>query len=544
MKFKLRKYQEEAVAACFNYLENCEGNPIICMPTGSGKSIVIAEICKRILRHAGTRILVVTHVKELIEQNHAKMPHDINAGIYSAGVGIRNTHNRVIFCGIQSIYKKAEIFGEVDLVIIDECHLLSPNQDTMYGKFIEDLQPKKVCGLTATPFRTKDGLLTDTTLFDDICYNLSIDRLIKEGYLSPLKSKGGIVHADMTGVDVVAGEYNRKQMAERFDQDDITKVAVEEIKEMGKNRRSWLIFCSSIKHAFHVQEYIYGSRVVTGKTPKDERKEILDGFRDGKIRCVINYGVLTTGFDAPIIDMIVLLRATKSTSLYVQMLGRGMRVAPNKENCLVLDYGENIIRHGPVDAVTIRKKIDSDGKSRDVINVQPTQICPQCRSDNHAKAASCFFCGYEFPLKVNIEKEASEEPVLSIDVPIEEMTVASIVCSEHIAKKTGIPLLKVEYQSDHLVPTKLYDWVCLEHEGWARTKARTWWLDRAGTSPPDSIQEAIERLDELNFHDIIEYKKIGKYPEIVGYRNEKKTVNVSDRSTEDSTEDDCFEIMF
>jgi len=522
---ELRYYQQDAVDSCLGYLNNNPGkNPILVLPTAAGKSHIISALCENTLQYAATRILVITHVKELIIQNHAKMPPALGAGIYSAGVGLRNTHNRVIFAGIQSIYKKAEVFKPVDLVLIDECHLLGPNQDTMYQTFLEGLGSVRVVGLTATPYRTKGGMLangSDDSMFDDIAYDISVAELIKKNYLSPLKSKSGITQADLSQVKMTAGDYNKKGMAEAFDKDPLTQAAVEEINTYGKDRKSWLIFTSSVQHAFHIQQYIPGSAVITGETDPAERARLIHAHITGALKCLINYGVLTTGYDNPMLDMLVMLRATKSTGLYVQILGRGMRVSPEtgKENCLVLDYGGNIERHGPVDAITIAPKLNrKTGDIVQTISIQPTKICPECRSDNHALSTVCGVCGYEYPIDVTHAKEASEAPVMAADVKPVEYTVNDMLINTHKSKK-GHMGLKVTYVTSM---GTFIDWVSVENPV-ARKHYLRWWSDRAMTIAPETVAEAIERQDEIQCPETISVRKENGYDRIIAYKGQKAT---------------------
>ena len=535
----LRYYQQDAADACLSYLTANPGkSPILVLPTAAGKSHIIAELCRLTLQYKATKILVITHVKELIIQNHAKMPLSLNAGIYSAGVGRRNTHNRVIFAGIQSIYKKPELFAPIDLILIDECHLLGPDQDTMYQAFLSGLPEARIVGLTATPFRTKGGMLTagEDGLFDDIAYDISVAELIDKGFLSPLISKSGVEQPDLAQVKLTAGDYNKKAMASAFDQDPITRAAIAEINTYGAERKSWLIFSSSVQHAFHIQDYIPGSEVITGETDKDERDQIIRAFKAGHVKCIINYGVLTTGFDAPAVDLIVLLRGTKSTGLYVQMLGRGMRVSPEtgKENCLVLDYGGNIERHGPVDAITIIPKRQRNGDITMTISIQPTKICPECRSDNHAIARMCGVCGYEYPIEVSHDKEASEAAIMAKDVPAIEHTVDDVVYAAHVAKKSGFTLLKVTYICSMGV---FIDWVSIENEA-ARKFYHRWWFDRTGgTPPPDTVEAALKRTDEITIPETITTRKENGFDRIIAYKGQKAIA----RCVEE-VNGDCYEL--
>lgn len=543
MTFQLRDYQQDALNALFNYLDTSTGNPLIVLPTGAGKSIVVAKIFEELLKYSGTRGLCLTHVKELIVQNHSKMPLSVGAGIYSAGAKRRDVWNRIIFAGIQSVYKKANLFSPVNLVVIDEAHLLGPKQDTMYGKFLDELRAHnpnlRVIGLTATPYRSS-GTLTSCTLFDDIAYELPMSYLIDEGYLATLKSKRGIVEADTSKMGLVAGEYNLSKMASEFDKDAITRAAVHEIVTLGANRNKWLVFCSSVEHCHHVKSYMdsYGvaTAIITGDMDKTERELILKQYHHGVYKCLLNYGVLTTGFDEPEIDLLAMLRSTKSTNLYVQILGRGMRpvyasgfdlstregrfaamAAGSKPNgCLVLDYGQNIVTHGPVDKIKIEKKYNPNKNIvEDTISCQPTKMCPNCMCDNHASATQCTECGYEYPIEVKHETVASEAAILSADIEPEWHDIEDVMYSVH--KKAGKPdSLKVTYVCGIGVKS---EWVCLAHEGYARKKAVKWWNDRASGDAPLTAQEAIARKEDIKRPIRISVKPEGKYERIVGYED-------------------------
>jgi DNA repair protein RadD len=528
MKITLRDYQQASVDACFDYLENNEsGNPILCLPTGAGKSILIAEIINRLMPFSPS-IIMVTHVKELIEQNYQKLI-SINpscpAGIYSAGIGRKDVHKPITFCGIQSVYKKANLFAPVDLVIIDECHLLSPKDDATYQKFLKDLldhNPKmRIIGLSATPYRSQGVLVGEGNLFDDIAYEVSILKLIKDGYLCRLTSKASKVQANLENVKITAGEFNTKQMAQAFDIESITRKAVSEIIDYGHNRKSWLIFGSSVEHCEHLKNEFtkkgVACEIVIGDTPKDERERILNAYKSGVLKCVINYGVLTTGFDAPQTDLIALLRATRSTGLYVQILGRGMRIAPGKEDCLILDYGGNIKRHGPVDAIRVKEKRQSDGKKEYEIAIQPTKICPECGGDNFIRNTCCAHCEYEFPIEVPIEEKHSDAAVLSIDEPNREIKIFSRVLGKH-RKEGKPPSLMVTYYGS--MGDKVCEWVCLEHDGYAQGKARNWWINNSEVGAqyiPATIDDAIANEHLLKPVDKITVKKEGKYDRIIEY---------------------------
>ncbi|MDO6588047.1 DEAD/DEAH box helicase [Salipiger sp. 1_MG-2023] len=518
----LRPYQQAAITAIYGYFQTDTGNPLVIIPTAGGKSLVMASFIEGVLRAwPDQRILIVTHVRELIAQNHAEMIGlwpDAPAGIYSAGLGKREAQARILFAGIQSIHRRAAEIGHTDLVLIDEAHLIPGKSSTMYRRFLDALKAinpaLKVIGLTATPFRLDCGMLHEgqNALFTDIAYEAPVRELIDAGYLSPLVSKQPATRLDVSKVGTRAGDFIARDLAAAVDQDAITRAAVAEIIEHGRDRKSWLAFCSGVEHARHVAEEFgrqgISCRTIFGDTPKDERDAILAAFKRGEIRALASMGVLTTGFNAPGVDLIALLRPTQSAGLYVQMVGRGSRLAPGKENCLVLDFAGNVRRHGPIDLV--RPKRPGDGGAGEA----PTKVCPDCDSIIALSATECPDCGYVFPAReVKIAPTAATLPVLS---PKQQwLPVTGVAYSRH-DKAGGRPSLKVTYSCGLATYS---EWVCLEHQGYARQKAAEWWRKRAPGSPvPLSVAEALAQTSRLARPCDISVRPSGRYLEISGYR--------------------------
>jgi DNA repair protein RadD len=518
----LRPYQQAAITAIYGYFQTHTGNPLVVIPTAGGKSLVMASFIEGVLKvWPDQRILIVTHVRELIAQNHAEMIGlwpDAPAGIYSAGLGKREAQARILFAGIQSIHRRASEIGHTDLVLIDEAHLIPGKSSTMYRRFLDALKAinpaLKVIGLTATPFRLDCGMLHEgqNALFTDIAYEAPVRELIDAGYLSPLVSKQPATRLDVSKVGTRAGDFIARDLAAAVDQDAITRAAVAEIIAHGRDRKSWLAFCSGIEHARHVAEEFgrqgVSCRTIFGDTPKDERDAILAAFKRGEIRALASMGVLTTGFNAPGVDLIALLRPTQSAGLYVQMVGRGTRLASGKENCLVLDFAGNVRRHGPIDLV--RPKRPGDGGGGEA----PTKVCPECDSIIALSAMECPDCGYVFPAReVKIAPTAATLPVLS---PKQQwLPVTGVSYSRH-DKVGSRPSLKVTYSCGLATYS---EWVCLEHQGYARQKAAEWWRKRAPGCPvPLSVAEALAQTSRLARPSDISIRPSGRYLEISGYR--------------------------
>ncbi|NCO15854.1 MAG: DEAD/DEAH box helicase [Alphaproteobacteria bacterium] len=519
----LRPYQQAAITAIYGYFQNSTGNPLVVIPTAGGKSLVMAAFIEGVLKAwPDQRILIVTHVRELIAQNHAEMIGlwpEAPAGIYSAGLGKREAQARILFAGIQSIHRRAQEIGHTDLVLIDEAHLIPGNSSTMYRRFLDGLAQinpvLKVIGLTATPFRLDSGMLHEgkSALFTDIAYEAPVRDLIDAGYLSPLVSKQPATRLDVSKVGTRAGDFIQRDLAAAVDQEAITRSAVTEIIEHGAERKSWLAFCSGVEHARHVAEEFgrqgISCRTIFGDTPKEERDALIAAFKRGEVRALASMGVLTTGFNAPGVDLIALLRPTKSAGLYVQMVGRGTRLAPGKENCLVLDFAGNVRRHGPIDLVRPKRPGEAGGGEA------PTKVCPVCESIIALSATECPDCGYEFPARmVKIAPTAGTLPVLSPKAP-QWLQVSGVSYSRH-DKLGGLPSLKVTYNCGL---TSYSEWVCIEHQGYARQKAAEWWRKRAPGCPvPLSVDEAIAQTARLARPSDISVRPSGRYFEISDHR--------------------------
>jgi DNA repair protein RadD len=522
----LRPYQKEAIDSTFRYFADNDGNPLIVLPTGTGKSVVIAEFCRQTLTDwPDTKILVVTHVRELIKQNHDELKTlwpEAPAGINSAGLKKRDYEPPIVFCGIQSVHKKASKFVKVDLVLIDEVHLVPRKTNTMYQRFLSNLKimnpHMRVIGLTATPYRLDSGLLHagKEALFDAVSYEAELKDMVDQGYLTRLMSKQPKTRLDVSSVSIRGGEFVAGELERAVDRTDVNESVVREIVVLGAERKSWLIFCAGVKHATHIAEIVrrYGvsCETIFGDTPSAERDRIVRDFKAGKIRALASMGVLTTGFNAPIVDLLAILRPTESTGLYIQIMGRGMRNSPGKEDCLVLDFAGNIARHGPVDRVNPKKPRQNDGEG-----VAPTKTCPKCQSIVFAGTSECPDCGYRWPpTPIAIDQTATTLPVMSMNAPSEWFKVNSV--SYRLHKKAGSPdSMRVEYRCGIALHS---EWVCFDHKGYPHDKALRWWQRRM-TGPgilPKSTADAIEKSESLRKPAEIKVRKNGKYTEIVEFR--------------------------
>lgn len=530
---ELRPYQQEAVDAIYRHLRERDDNPCVVIPTGGGKTPVMATVCRDAVGQWNGRVLILAHVKELLEQAREKL-HLVapemwmKTGIYSAGLKSRDTEHPIIIAGIQSVYRRACELDAFNLVIIDEAHMIPPDGDGMYRTFLayaRKINPDlRVIGLTATPFRMKHGMIcAPGNVLNHICYEIGVKELIVQGYLCPLVTKGCSQTIDTTGLHVRAGEFVAGEAEDLMDQDERVESACAEIVEQTRSRRSVLIFASGVWHGRHVAQVLrakLGAEVgmVFGETGDAERGQILTDFRAGRLKYVVNMNVLTMGFDAPNIDCVAMVRPTLSPGLYCQMVGRGFRLDAGKENCLVLDFGGNVLRHGPVDAIrTQAPERQGNGEA-------PAKQCPQCQSLIAAGYATCPDCGYEFPPPERQQHTATASTAEILSGEISTTTYAVEAVHYTVHERRGAPddapkTLRVEYR----IGFRKYqsEWIPFEHTGRARYRAESWWRRRSDAPVPNSAAEAAELADYGVFAEtrsITVRSVVGEeYAQIVGY---------------------------
>jgi DNA repair protein RadD len=530
----LRPYQSAAIDSVLSYWTNGGGNPLVDMATGLGKSITIGDLTQRLMgTYPQMRVLMLVHVRELVLQNSQALLRlwpQAPVGIYSAGLGRRDTSQRIIFASVQSVYRRAKELGAFDLVLIDEAHLVPSAGEGMYRHLLDALREMRpdlrVAGFTATPFRMDSGRLDDGKgrLFDEIVFSYGIGKGIDDGWLSPLVSKSGATEIDVSSVAKRGGEFVSGALEAAADNDVITQAAVSEIITLGATRRSILTFCAGVKHAHHVRDEFRRQGVhaetITGDTHPGDRTRFIDDFRAGRLRVLTNANVLTTGFDAPGLDMIALLRPTLSPGLLVQMLGRGTRLAEGKTDTLVLDYTGTIRRLGPVDTLTVDRRPGKKGApdAAKVTDVRAKE-CPSCKSLAALNAQTCAFCGHEWTLdKARHDAEADDVAILSRDLksqPPEEIAVVTWMARRHV--KAGSPdSLRVTYSAGIM---SYPEWVLVEHRGPGRYRAEKWWQAHGGRLPvPDTVADALVRWSELSQPAFIGIQKNGKWHNIVSRR--------------------------
>ncbi|HBJ84596.1 MAG TPA: DNA helicase [Verrucomicrobiales bacterium] len=520
----LRPYQLEASDAAVEFLTKRQGKPLIVAPVGAGKSLLMAELMRRAVElYAPMRFLSLAHTSELLTQNAAELalhaPH-IGFSFYADKLKQKNLTGQCIFASIQSIYRQAWRVPKIDVAIIDEAHLTGKKDTKMYRGLLDVLwqgnPDMRLIGYTGTPFNLKGGWLHegDDALFDEIAYSISMTDLLADGYLCPLETPQMSTRIDTTGIRTVAGDFALSELEAASDRPEIIEECVREIITHGQDRKKWLVFAVSVSHAEHIRDEIrrYGisCEAVTGKTPAADRRAHLQRFEHGDLRCVVNVMALTTGFNNPKIDLLALMRPTRSRVLYVQAVGRGMRVHPDKRTCLVLDMGGIIEALGPVDKITVKQARSSLPQDA------PMKSCPSCHAFAYASARECIKCGHVYPVaegEVNLNDTASSAAVLSTQ-KVEPLRIPfdSVTYKRH-EKVGSLPTMLVEYRYG----MKRYrEWVAFQHTGRARAKAMQWWMRRTNGSPaPLSTDEALARVGELAKPVAIGVLKQGDFFEIV-----------------------------
>ena len=567
--FQPRDYQQWATDAFYGYFQNGgEGHPVIAMPTGTGKSIVIALLSTTILQQwHNQRILVLAPTKELVEQNVEKvlaMWSGAPVGVCSASLDRYDTANPLIFGTIGTVINRKEQIATkarpIDLVFVDECHLVSDKETTQYRllfDYLLELNPNtKFMGLSATPYRLGIGHITDGGLFTDVCFDSTtleaFNWFIEQGYLAPLVPRPTRTKLDVDKVKTSGGDFQAKDLQNTVNKAEITSAAVAEALDLSADRAHCLWFSTGIEHAEAIGAELesHGETVVVIHSKSATRDEDLKRFLAGEVRHCVNFGILTTGFDFPGLDCIIMLRPTKSPGLWVQMLGRGTRpfyvagfdlattegrlasiAASPKQNCLVLDFAYNTASMGPINDPKLPKKKGKGGGEAPVKTCQKKNTVEgtahkggfdaPCGVWNHPSARHCQLCGAEFIFDVKFGTDASSAALLAggpSDKPYEapkttEQRVTRVTYDIH--KKQGRPdSIRVNY---HCGLRRFSHYVLPEHGGNPRRRSEHWWMMHGGGRMPESTVECRQMIDNLKIPRYIRVWEKKDYPQILDW---------------------------
>jgi len=528
----LRPYQSEIHDAAIDFLLNREGNGIICSPGGTGKTLTMNAIIRTLVtKWVGTRVMSLVHDATVIDQNmNSMMRYWPNApmGCYSAGLKQRDTLEPIIYGGIQSVGKRFKEFGRINVLLVDECDVVSPKDNALYQKFMNGLREEnpdlRVLGFTATPFRLGVGLITEMDMWQEIVIDFTRgDKFmwfVTNGFLAPLVNKKAAKEIDITQLSIRCGDFDEKEMQLAADTDELNKSVVEEMIRYGSDRKHWLLFAAGINHGHKLTKLLNSkgipSLMLTGSDSREDREAGEADFRSGKYRCLVNVGLYGRGYDFPELDLIGIARATQSTAWWLQAIKRGTRVAKDKQNCVILDFAGNTRRLGPVNMPNIpapRKKGQAEKGEC------PMKICPICFSYVMVQTRICPDCNTEFPPPKTIQKTATTDAIMALSqseiVPVvEDFYIRSIRYKEHVSK-AGNKTFKVSYGvgTQNFSEYKLFE----SENNFILRNLEIWWRHRGGLLPmPESVDEALERTGELKIPTVIRVDVSKKHPEVCG----------------------------
>lgn len=526
---ELRDYQRKALDELYAWFGEHEGNPCIEAPTGSGKSYMIAAFCEENLKaNPDIKIIMATHTKELIWQDARTLLNiwpEAPLGIFSAGLRKKEMGKPITIGGIQSMYRHATDFGHVDVLLVDEAHMIPTEGTGMYLTFIKGLKEINpeltVIGFTATPYRLKHGMITDKpAIFDaPIVKTIGIRELQERWILAQLRSKA--TKEDLVRltehVRIQGGDYVESDLQKVIDKDLTSRAVVEETLIRAKDRDHILFFCCGIDHAEHVRDILreHGERAeaVSSRCTDEERDDIIRSFKGGSVRFLTNTAILTTGFDYPEIDCIVMMRPTLSPGLYMQEVGRGLRPKKMARDCLVLDFAGNIRMHGPVADVRPPSMKRSRRKG-----LAPSKICPKCDEIVAIQSHVCPACGYEWP-----QRERQDDWHLyddDINGRLNPTMKVGFWRWTLCKSRAGEDMVRVTYQRSFTDRKEVNEYFLLWRQDNVGIRAQRLFLDiarRSGLEPTDydTIDDMLTALNGSERRPVaVSYKYSGKYANV------------------------------
>jgi len=498
---KLRKYQQEAVEAVWQALRRGE-HPVVSMATGSGKSLVIADLCHRI-RANGGRVLIATHVAELVMQNSLefKALTGIEPGVLCAGLERTDKGHDVLFASVQSLYGPAKR-GEIEpfnLIIVDECHLCAERDSDakFYPTAFSSFPDAYRVGLSATPFRTDGPVWGDGKYFTDLCYETDILELVREGFLSPLIGVNANITLDTKKIKLVAGEFDQRSV-EELETDSWLRAVVESVQELASGRKHIAVFCPTVATAERAAEVFteagLTASVVVGDT--EDRTGRLDAWKAGAFPVMCSVNVLSTGFNFKALDCIVCIRPTTSLSFWQQMLGRGTRTIKGKKNCLVIDYSGNLALHGGI-------CVGMEDSYRETKSGKVTKVSPKPRPGIVRKTKT-------------VDEVTDLDPMLASPSGMEGLVrnIVYIVISSKSIEGKQLLMVAYECQIEGGALISANQFICVEYDGWARKKAEEWFALR-GVQAPYTAERAKVMCWGLPEPRTLTIRKKGKYAEVL-----------------------------
>lgn len=542
MKIQDREYQDRAAKATFDDML-LGYTPVFATPTGTGKSVIICKIVDLFLsKYPKKDVLILTDDSTIVMQDANKLRIFFGyefVSVYCAEL-LEKEIGKITVASIQSVKDKWEFFENIGLVVIDECHRVNSNDVGTYRKFLSKLDCL-LCGATASPYRTGQGYIYKkypgiNNLFDKLSIDLTkfdeYNKLIDAGYIVPIIATETDYTMDTSDIEIIGGDFDTSSKANKFDREDITKLICDDIiKRAGKKHKKWLTYGIDIQHCEHIAEYFNSVGVKAAAVHSKAQRSKLDyiaDFRKGEYKTLVSVDMLTTGLDIPEVDLIAIINSSMSAIYLTQVAGRGGRPAPwiNKTHCLLLDYGGNIDRHGPLNDIQIK---EPDGKRRNKKTLPMANLrkCPECCAKNSIRSPKCIACDYEFPKTHKLKHQAFGGSILkktntsNVEVPKDKFrkwfVVDDVVYSQH--QKQGSPTsLKVQYVCGDL--NRFYQWIAIDKSGYAGMLAQKWvenrW-DSENGDMPTNLHNLWKNRFKLKVPLKIFVDLSGKYPEILDF---------------------------
>lgn len=529
-KIELRDYQSRALSMLYDWLEKNTGHPCIVLPTGSGKSIVIAELCKQaITEWPETQIVMLTRSIELINQNAEKLRTiwpGAPMGIYSASAGKKQLGEPITIGGPLSIVRVTKKIGHCDLLLVDEAHDISHKDEGSYRKIINDLMAinpsMRVIGFTASPFRLGHGMITDKpAIFDALIEPVSIEELIFKGYLATLRSKQTGFKLDTSGVHKRGGDFVESELQAAVDTSDNNEAMIDEVIKRSEGRKSWMFFATGVRHSENLRDILLSRGIsavsVTGDMAKKEREQAIADFKSGKITAITQVGCLNVGFDHPDIDLLVMARPTMSPGLYLQQAGRGLRPKSHTDHCLVLDFAGVVATHGPITAVQPPKKAgNGNGEA-------PVKVCDNCGELCAIAVSICPACGHPFQEPERKKLELRDDDIMGLEG--KDLEVSSWNWRRHVSRASGKEMLSCTYYGS-LSDKPITEYLPVLHDGYAGQKAMRQLMTMANSSGAHLAEAAhMEGSEGLEYLAVqmsnskpptsIEYRLDGKFHRVL-----------------------------
>lgn len=481
MTVQLRQYQQRVVDSIRRALNAGLKTPCASVATGGGKTWILTTMAQTFNQKV-KRCLTLTHVKELVGQLSAAASQiGLDHGVYAASLDRRDVKHMYTIAQIQSVHKRMYDLGKFDVVFVDECHLISDEDSSMYQRALDVLRTLnsdvRVVGLSATPFRMKEGLVYGPgKMFESCVEHVTMRELIETGYLTPLIGKNADRKFDASALHMRGGDFIAGELEDYMADQIKVSQAVSELVAQCVDRKRALVFSSGNKHSRMIVDELaklgQTAALVNGEMGLAERDAVIGASRSGAVKFLVNCAVLTTGYDDPAIDCVAILRPTRSPGLLLQMAGRGLRLSPGKQSCLILDYGGCIAALGCLDLIETNVRATGSAKEPGAC---PTKTCPECSRVIHAARMTCD-CGYVWTKKLNHDEKASTEAVMS---GMREVAVQRVSYSVQPTKVPGCPTtLRVTYWAS------VMDMICMEFlsvdaksHPYAHRKALQWLRD-------------------------------------------------------------------